>query len=193
MRIVAGQFRGRKLLGPHGRTTRPITDRVKTALFDALGPPGPEGVVLDLFAGTGSLGLEAISRGAGRCCFAERDRSALDRLHRNIRTMGLDDRCEVWPGDVLRTLGGRLGGLGEDVCLAFVDPPYSLLESWTWPTAVDVMFGPIGRRLAEGGTVILRCRRNFSLPDTLGPLCVCQRRDYGTMSLVFLTLPDSGT
>ncbi|KKK92069.1 hypothetical protein LCGC14_2706640, partial [marine sediment metagenome] len=74
-----------------------------------------------------------------------------------------------------------------------VDPPYSLLESWTWPTAVDVMFGPIGRRLAEGGTVILRCRRNFSLPDTLGPLCVCQRRDYGTMSLVFLTLPDSGT
>ena len=192
MRIIAGQFRGRKLLGPKGQTTRPMTDRVRTALFDALGPTLAGGTVLDLFAGTGVLGLEALSRGADRCCFAERDRSALERLRRNIEALGLTRRCEVWPGDVLAILAHRLEALAEPVQVAFVDPPYSLTESWSWERAVERIFTPLGRRLAAGGTVVLRCRRNIQVPATLGPLSVRRRRQYGKMALLFLTTAEVG-
>ena len=126
MRIITGEFKGRKLLPPEGETTRPITDRVKTALFSILSGWMGGSVVLDLFAGTGSLGLEALSRGARLVCFAERDPSALDRLRGNIEALGIGDRCRVWPGDILTGLAARLAELGETVDVAFVDPPYAL-------------------------------------------------------------------
>ncbi len=186
MRVVAGQFRGRRLLGPKGRATRPITDRVKTACFSILGEAVEQAVVVDLFCGTGSLGLEAVSRGAERCWFAERDPGAIDRLRRNIEAMGVGDRCVVWRGDVLRRLARWLRTLAEPVDLAFVDPPYGLVEQWRWCRAAGWLFDPLADHLAEEATVIFRCRRNIEVPTPLGPLCVRDRRDYGTMSLVFL-------
>ena len=92
MRIIAGEFRGRKLLPPQGQQTRPITDRVKQSLFDILAPSIEGAVVFDCFAGTGSLGLEALSRGASRAVFFERDRSAVRLLQENIRALGVSDR-----------------------------------------------------------------------------------------------------
>jgi len=186
VRIIAGEFRGRKLLGPRGQTTRPMTDRVRTALFDTLGQALVGGTVLDLFAGTGILGLEALSRGASRCYFAERDRSALERLRRNIESLGLRRRCEVWPGDVLAILARRLEALAEPVRVAFVDPPYSLTESWSWDHAVERVFAPVARRLEPGGAVVLRCRRNIALPAAFGPLSVRRRRQYGKMAVLLL-------
>jgi len=167
MRIASGEFRGRRLLGPVGRNvTRPMTDRVKIALFNILADSLPGAVVLDLFAGTGSLGLEALSRGARLACFAERHRTALVGLRRNIDALGVADRCVIWGGDILRSLPRRLGELGEPADIAFVDP--------------------LAGGLSPEGVVMLRCERNIDVPEALGPLGVRDRRDYGKMSLVFL-------
>src|SRR5580704_17668677 len=113
MRIVAGEWRGRSLLAPPGATTRPTADRVRQALFDMLmhapwsGRTFIEGaLVLDLFAGTGALGLEALSRGAARAVFVERDRPALAALRANIEACRAGDRCEVLPVDVLSVPAG---------------------------------------------------------------------------------------
>ncbi len=186
MRIISGQHKGRRLLPPKGPATRPITSRVKVALFNILGETVDDAIVADLFSGTGSIGLEAISRGAKYCFLAERDRHALDRLKRNIDAMGLADRCRIWSGDIMRHLRRWLEEVNEPIDLAFVDPPYALTERWRWDKAVEKLFAPLAAKLSDDGLVIFRCQRNIILPDTLKPLSVRDRRDYGQMSLIFL-------
>ena len=189
MRIIAGQHKGRGLLSPKGLTTRPITGRVKAALFNILGEGIQGAVVVDLFCGTGSLGLEALSRGASFCYFAERDRLAVARLRRNVQAMRLADRCRIWRGDVLRHLLGWVEELTEPVHVAFVDPPFSLSRTWHWDSAAEKLFEPLAGKLAADGLVVFRCPRKIDLPDAFGTLCVRRRRDYGKMSLLFLARP----
>ncbi len=186
MRIIAGEHKGRKLLPPKGMTTRPITDRVKAALFSILGEAVIDAVVVDLFAGTGSMGLEALSRGARSCCFAERDRTAIERLTRNIEAMGLTDRCRIWRGDILRRLPGWLAELPGPADLAFVDPPYALVDDAAWRRAAEKIFDPLAGKLTEDGLVVFRCRRNLAPGEAFGRLSLRERRDYGKMSLLFL-------
>lgn len=134
MRIIGGTWRGRALTAPLGEATRPTADRVRQALFDRLmhatwartgastgvARDAFEGaVVLDAFAGTGALGLEALSRGAARAVFIETDRAALVALRANVAACGAEARCRVVPGSVLRSLPG-----GEACGLVFLDPPY---------------------------------------------------------------------
>jgi 16S rRNA (guanine966-N2)-methyltransferase len=125
LRIISGVFRGRALVAPAGRATRPTADRVRQALFDMLlhAPWGGrdliEGArVLDAFAGTGALGLEALSRGAAHAHFVERDRAALAALRANIAACRADARCIVLAADAIRPPPGPACGL------AFLDPPY---------------------------------------------------------------------
>jgi 16S rRNA (guanine966-N2)-methyltransferase len=125
MRIVAGAWRGRSLIAPPGQTTRPTADRVRQALFDMLlhGPWGGrsiiEGaVVLDGFAGTGALGLEALSRGAATACFIESDPAALRALRSNIVACKATERTQVVAADMLHV------GPGVPATLIFLDPPY---------------------------------------------------------------------
>src|SRR5262245_1672855 len=94
MRLTGGSDRGRKLRAPRGLTTRPTASRVREAMFNILWPP-PEAPVLDLFAGSGALGIEALSRGAGSACFVERDGRALAALSRNLKELGLFERAEI--------------------------------------------------------------------------------------------------
>jgi len=126
MRIVAGAWRGRSLIAPPGVETRPTADRVRQALFDILmhapwaGRSAIEGAsVLDVFAGTGALGLEALSRGAARAVFVERSRPALTALRANIAACRAEDRCEVLPIDALNV------PVGERADILFLDPPYA--------------------------------------------------------------------
>ncbi len=100
MRVIAGEFRGRRLIAPSGDVTRPITDRVKQSLFDILTPLLPDARVADCFAGTGSMGLECLSRGSAFVEFFETDRSAVERLRQNIKALGVAERCKVRPGDL---------------------------------------------------------------------------------------------
>jgi len=193
MQILAGQFKGRRLLGPKGaRTTRPITAAVRKSLFDILAGRLDRAVVVDLFSGTGTIGLEALSRGAAMCCFAERDGVALARLRRNIRTVGAGERSLVWAGDVLAGLAGRLAGLGRAVDVAFVDPPYALSRTWSWRDAAGRIFAPLADALADDGTVVLRTDVSATVPRNVAALALERIKRYGDMQLAFLGLSGPG-
>jgi 16S rRNA (guanine966-N2)-methyltransferase len=127
MRVVAGEFGGRKLVAPAGDTTRPTTDRMREAVFNSLSSMGilDDAVVADLYAGSGAMGIEALSRGASRCIFVERDRAALQALRDNIESLRIGDRCTVVTSDVMAWVPAMRG-----VDLALVDPPYSFTA---WP------------------------------------------------------------
>ena len=165
MRVVAGELGGRKLVAPTGRTTRPTSDRVREATFNALESLGAveDAVVLDLFAGSGALGIEALSRGAARATFVERDRAALAALRTNLERCGLGPpRAEVVVGDGLSV------GLAGPWDLALLDPPYAfdgwgdLLDRLDAAVAVcessDALVPPPGWGIARtkryGGTVV---------------------------------------
>jgi 16S rRNA (guanine966-N2)-methyltransferase len=121
MRVIAGKAKGRRLKSP-GLGTRPMTDRMKESVFSSLGELKGL-VVLDLYAGSGSLGLEALSRGAKKARFVESARDAIVKLEENIETTGLGSKAEVTWADVASTL--QLG-TGDRVDLVFLDPPYSM-------------------------------------------------------------------
>lgn len=127
MRVVAGSLRGRRIVGPDNDTTRPTTDKVREAVFNALGSLGVlDGArVLDLCAGSGAMGIEALSRGAASCMFVETDRAALVALRANIEALQLAERSVVVAADAL----SRTGDKGE-FDLVIADPPYGFSD-WT--------------------------------------------------------------
>jgi 16S rRNA (guanine966-N2)-methyltransferase len=133
MRVVAGELGGRRLVAPNGDTTRPTTDKVREAVFNSLVSMGvvEDAVVVDLYAGSGAMGIEALSRGAARCTFVERDRGALSALRTNIETLGLTDRSTVVTSDVLAWVPAV-----RNVDLALVDPPYSFED---WPRLLELL------------------------------------------------------
>jgi 16S rRNA (guanine966-N2)-methyltransferase len=125
VRVVAGELKGRRLVSPPRKAdVRPTSDRVREALFSILGDRVAGAEVLDLFAGTGALGIEALSRGAAHCTFVERDRAAVAAIDENIATLGLRDRSTVIVGEALTT------ALRIEADLAFADPPYDFDD---WP------------------------------------------------------------
>ena len=146
MRIVAGAFRSRRLVAPPGADTRPTSDRAREALFAMLGDVEGDRA-LDLFAGSGALGLEALSRGAAACTFVERDRAALQALRTNVAALGVGDRCTVRATDVRRALRADAAA-GRQYDLLLIDPPYRMLRDVL--PALDRLLGdlaPPGARL----------------------------------------------
>ena len=153
MRIVAGALRGRPFVAPKGHSTRPTSDRTRQAIFNVLEhadwAPKLEGArVIDLFAGSGAMGLEALSRGAAFCQFVERDEAAAAAIRTNIASLGLTDRSAVDRRDATR-LGVRAAG-GPEADFAFADPPYGealgeaalaalIAGGWLAPNAVVVL------------------------------------------------------
>lgn len=168
VRVVAGVLRGRRILAPQGRATRPTTDKVREAVFNALGSLGlVEGAaVADLYAGCGALGIEALSRGAASCVFVERDRDALVALRQNLRELGLEDRSRVIPGDVDAVVG-TLSGLE----LVLADPPYEFVD---WAELLGRLSAPFV--VAESGGAV-------EAPDGWEPVRV---RRYGRTWVTFL-------
>lgn len=146
MRVVAGELRGRRIDAPDGDSTRPTTDKVREAIFNALGSLGAldDAHVVDLFAGSGALGIEALSRGAVHCSFVENDRRALDVLRRNLANLGLTGRSNVEVVDLVREAAIveslRLRELLFGATLVLADPPYgfaSWAEIFSAATAAD--------------------------------------------------------
>lgn len=131
MRIIAGEFRGRRLEAPKGQGTRPTTDRVRESLMSALNSARggfEDAVVLDAFAGSGGLGMESLSRGAATAVFCEQGREAASVIERNLRTLGLGrERARLVRGDVLKRLPMPTADGPFD--LVFLDPPYALAPS----------------------------------------------------------------
>jgi 16S rRNA (guanine966-N2)-methyltransferase len=154
MRIIAGTYRRRTLLSPRGFTTRPIPDRVKESVFGMLGQRVEAAQVVDLFAGSGSVGLEALSRGAAGCLFVERDRQAADVLRRNIELLGCADRATVVLGDALGL--SVTARCPRPLDLAFVDPPYPMsTDQPTW-LRIRAQCAALARLLAPDGFLLVR-------------------------------------
>src|ERR671914_498164 len=120
MRVIAGRYGGRRLQAPSGEATRPTSDRVREALFSVLGDRLEGARVLDLYAGTGALGIEALSRGAAEATFVDRSAEATRTITANLDKTHLTDSARVVRGDVVRFLRGP----GDPVDLVFLDPPY---------------------------------------------------------------------
>jgi 16S rRNA (guanine966-N2)-methyltransferase len=149
-----------------------MTDRMREALFSSIAVRIPDSVVLDLYAGTGSMGLEALSRGAGTATFVEQDRGALQALRTNIETVGLGGR--VVAGDVdlfLRRASGRFD-------LAFVDPPYAV----ALPSLVETLTG-VSSLLVENGLVVVHRRYGEQPPELIDDLALVEQRQYGGAEL----------
>ncbi|MBS3734552.1 MAG: RsmD family RNA methyltransferase [Phycisphaerae bacterium] len=187
MRIVAGTHKGRNLLSPpKGAGTRPMTGGAKESLFQILAERVHDAVIADLYCGTGTLGLEALSRGAARVAFAERDPAVVARLERNIAALGAEDRCCVWRGDVMRRLAAWLDDLAADVDVSFVDPPYAAVRRWHWRRAEQRIFAPLAAHLPADGVVVLRLPDDVPAPQTLGGLVVERLKRYGDMRVALL-------
>jgi 16S rRNA (guanine966-N2)-methyltransferase len=171
MRITGGAFRSRALRAPRGQATRPTSDRVREALFGILSSAGAlDGVrVLDLYAGTGALALEALSRGASDATLVEAAREALDAIRANVKSLAVEDRVRVVAGDV-REAVRRLRGPFD---LVLADPPWTLVEE-----------GEAPRALAERGLVVLEHASRSPSP-TIEQLAERSTRRYGDTSLTF--------
>jgi 16S rRNA (guanine966-N2)-methyltransferase len=182
MRITGGSLRSRALKAPRGQATRPTTDRVREALFGILTSAGVvEGArVLDLYAGTGALALEALSRGAESAFLVESAREALAALRANVISLGLEDRARVVAGDVAHAL--RRVPEEEAFDLVFADPPWALVDAGT-PAAVLSDLALHGR-IATEGRVVLEHSARTQPPDIDGLVRLDSRR-YGDTALTF--------
>ena len=145
MRVIAGTYGGRRLVTPKGAATRPTADRVREALFSALGDVS-ERTALDLFAGSGALGIEALSRGAASAVFVERARPALDALRGNLATLGIS--ADVHAGDA-RAFVRNAAQAGRTYDLVFVDPPYRDAERLARELDLVRVLSPDGRLVTE--------------------------------------------
>jgi 16S rRNA (guanine(966)-N(2))-methyltransferase RsmD len=182
MRIVGGIHRSRKLIPPKdASTTRPITDRVKTSLFDRLAARGlvDGGNALDMFAGTGSLGLEALSRGSDHCTFIERDRDARQRLESNIDALRLGDESTVMGVDALSAAWINLLP-HKPLALIFCDPPYRMTQEPRDRERVMQQVARLAGACEPGAVLVARTDDHTELPAADGwdgP----QMLDYGSM------------
>ena len=124
MRVIAGEAKRLRLVAPKGMDTRPTSDKIKETLFNILAPDLYDAAFLDLFAGSGGIGIEALSRGASKCAFIEKDKEAVKCIRTNLETTRLTDRADVYPVDVLSFLHNLKSNQKYDI--VFMDPPYKV-------------------------------------------------------------------
>lgn len=178
MRVIAGSARGMPLTAPRGSQTRPITDRVKETLFGILGDRVPDARVLDLYAGSGAIGIEALSRGAAHADFVERDRSALTALRANLERTRVEG-ASVHEADVERFLATAEGPWD----LVVLDPPYEV-------RAIVAPLRALVPRLAPGASVVIKHFWRAETPEVTG-LAVTRQRRFGETMLTFLEARDA--
>jgi len=187
MRIIAGTKKGMKLLGPKTVTSRPILDRVKESLFNVLYkydvPAGK--TAADVFSGVGSLGLEALSRGAKYVTFVEKDPAVIQILKKNIEKTGFVNESKIVKADAFR-LGAPVDFDGRKYDVVFVDPPYATTKDVGEGQPLSVLLGLLDEQLAGDGIVVVRTAKHTQLLDQYGKLKVIERRQWGTMTITIL-------
>lgn len=181
MRIVGGTHGGRVLRAPHGAATRPTSEKVREAIFNILGPDAAPGAhVLDLFAGSGALGIEALSRGAAHATFVDTGKTALAAIRGNLRELGLEARATVLAVDAVAA--ARLPPPAP-WGLVFVDPPYAS------DLAQRAVLALPAAHLAPGARVVIEHDRRGTPPDALGSLLRTDQRRYGDTMVSFFEVP----
>lgn len=175
VRIVGGSLGGRVLRAPAGAATRPTSEKVREAVFAILGSVA-DAHVLDLFAGTGALGIEALSRGARHVTFVDSARPAIAAIRGNLRALGVDDRATVIAGDAITAARQAPAAPWQ---LVFVDPPYRS------DLAVRAVTALPEAHLAPGAVIVIEHDRHNAPPDPLGSLLRTDQRRYGDTLISF--------
>jgi 16S rRNA (guanine966-N2)-methyltransferase len=179
MRITSGEFGGRVLRAPAGSATRPTSERVRQAIFNTLGTPADGCRVLDLFAGSGAMGLEALSRGAARCTFVDSARNAITTLKQNIATLDLSGRCEILSIDALAAI--QIAST-KPWHWVFIDPPYRT------DLAQQCGLQLTTSHLAEDAVVVIEHDRRNPPTELLGALTRTDLRRYGDTEVSYYQL-----
>jgi 16S rRNA (guanine966-N2)-methyltransferase len=182
MRVTGGVFRSRALKAPRGTSTRPTSDRVREAIFSMLVSGGlieEGGRVLDLYAGSGALGLEALSRGAGQAVLVEHGRDALAAIRENVNALDVADRARIVGARVERALDKIEGPFG----IVFLDPPYADV---TTPEFVPILEGAAGL-LGDQGALVLE-HASGDVPPAIAALTLDRTRHYGDTAVSLFRL-----
>lgn len=188
MRIIAGTFRSRPLQAPAGLATRPTSDRLRETLFNVLAPRIEGARFLDLYAGSGAVGLEALSRGAEHVVFVEREPAALKVLRANLDKLGVKGGFSVQANSVREYLRREPGGLGR-FNVVFLDPPYDAEREYA--TTLGALGGAASGMLADGAVVIAEHRRKEKLEDRYGRLVRTRLLEQGDAALSFYTVGET--
>jgi len=178
VRVIAGQLRGSVIRAPATGVVRPTYDRVRESMFSIIEPLLDGAAVLDLFAGSGSLGIESLSRGSNRATFIEKDKRVLGVVRENVERLGLAEKCRLMGGDALAVLKRAVPGGPFDI--AFVDPPYS---SGLALRALELL--ATSGSLADEAIVIVERASSDALPEIVGRLGLFRSRQYGSTTVDF--------
>lgn len=176
MRVISGSARGLNLLSPDGMSTRPTTDRVKEAMFNIIQTKIPCDKVLDLFSGSGALGIEALSRGCRKCVFVENDLTSFGIINKNIEKARLSDKSELYRQDAFL----YLEKCQEKFNIIFLDPPYN-------KGFLDKIFLKIKNNnlLSDDGIIVVETEYNGETPECNDFLCINSKKYGKTMVLIY--------
>jgi 16S rRNA (guanine966-N2)-methyltransferase len=187
MRVIAGTLRSRTLQAPEGLATRPTSDRLRETLFNVLAPRIEGAAFLDLYSGSGAVGIEALSRGAVRVKCVEQAPAAREALWANLRKLGVEDRVRVRTGRVADYLKQASGPWD----VVFLDPPYDAEHEYA--NTLGLLGGVAAGLLAESAVVIAEHRRKVQLEDRYGSLMRTRLLQQGDTSLSFYGRGEAGT
>lgn len=177
MRVVSGKFKGKALKAVPGNSTRPTTDKVKEAMFNIIGPYFDDGVCLDLFAGSGGLGLEALSRGMEYAIFVDKDGKAIGTIRANIEQCSAEEHCEVYRNDALRAVKALKKREMIFDCI-FLDPPYKKQQLVLLLETIDDF-----HLLKEDGIIVCEHSFDVALPNEIGRLSRVRNETYGIITI----------
>jgi 16S rRNA (guanine(966)-N(2))-methyltransferase RsmD len=183
MRIIAGTHRSRTLQAPPGLATRPTSDRLRETLFNVLAPRIEGARLLDLYAGSGAVGIEALSRGAAGVEFVERAPAALAVLRANLAKLGLTAGFRIHSGSVGPVLRRMKPGAGATIDVVFLDPPYDAAVEYS--ATLEMLGGGVAGLLAPGAVVIAEHRKKERLEDKYGKLERARLLEQGDAALSF--------
>jgi 16S rRNA (guanine966-N2)-methyltransferase len=181
MRVVSGICKGRPLKAVPGSSTRPTTDKVKEAMFNIIGPYFDGGIGLDLFAGSGGLGLEALSRGMEKVIFVDREAKAIQTIHENSKVCHLEDKIEVYRNDSSRAINALIK---REVSFDFIflDPPYKKQQLISLMEKIDEH-----SLLKKSGVIVCEHSHDVELPPFVGKLSQIRHEKYGIIAISIYT------
>lgn len=194
MRVIAGIYRSRPLVAPKGLDTRPTSDRLRETLFNVLAPRIESAIFLDLFAGSGAVGIEALSRGASESIFVENNEFALKTIRANLASLGIKDSYALEARSVPAAIK-RLAASGRTTNIIFLDPPYA--DTAAYETTLALLGGECSSLLAHDAIVVAEHTKKTDLADRFGALSRYRLLKQGDAALSFyrietsLQIPDS--
>ena len=180
MRVISGVAKGRLLFAPKGMETRPITSKIKESLFNIWQTKIKGAFFLDLFAGSGSMGVEALSRGAEKVVFVEKSRSAVEVIKKNLAVCGFHNGYELYRDDVFRRIN-LLSQRQDKFDIVYLNPPFTKPEIFV-PVIESLGNAKI---LASEGMAVIRIRKDIAFPETIGNLCRFRQKIYGISVINF--------